>query len=173
MAEQENLLIDQEATHGNPFPGLRPFNTNESLLFFGRDGLSDMLLQKLHSNRFVAVVGTSGSGKSSLVRAGLLPALRGGFMPKAGSGWRVAIFRPINNPIKNLAIALSEAQLFPKGQTNQNSEQIEETLRHSSLGLRELVRQARLSRYENLLIVADQFEELYRFEPSSEFEHPK
>ena len=57
----------------NPFPGLRPFEFNESLLYFGRDGQSEQLLRKLSATRFLAVVGTSGSGKSSLVRAGCCP----------------------------------------------------------------------------------------------------
>jgi len=69
----------------NPFPGLRPFRTDEDYLFFGREGQSEEILRRLRLNRFVAVVGTSGSGKSSLVRAGLLPYLFGGFMSRAGS----------------------------------------------------------------------------------------
>lgn len=176
MVEHNDIQTTQTPGSGNPFPGLRPFDTGEKNLFFGRDGLSDTLLEKLEANRFVAVVGTSGSGKSSLVRAGLLPALRGGFMTDAGSGWRIALFRPINNPIHNLAIALSESGLSQPGGANEDVDKIaliENKLRHSSLGLVELVRQARLQPYENLLIVADQFEELYRFEPSSEVEHPK
>jgi tetratricopeptide (TPR) repeat protein/energy-coupling factor transporter ATP-binding protein EcfA2 len=156
----------------NPFPGLRPFDTNEKDIFFGRDGLSDTLLEKLHTNRFVAVVGTSGSGKSSLVRAGLLPTLRSGFTD-AGSRWHVAMFRPINNPIHNLAIALSESTLPFRDARQKNVAAIEKTLRHSSLGLLELIREAELGPYENLLIVADQFEELYRFEISPEVEQPK
>ena len=55
----------------NPFPGLRPFESNEEHLFFGRDGQSDELLRRLRRSRFLAVLGTSGSGKSSLVRAGM------------------------------------------------------------------------------------------------------
>ncbi|MBA3240864.1 MAG: ATP-binding protein, partial [Acidobacteria bacterium] len=64
----------------NPFPGLRPFESDEYRLFFGREGQSDALLERLGRAHFLAVVGTSGSGKSSLVRAGMLPALRGGMM---------------------------------------------------------------------------------------------
>src|SRR5215472_8068786 len=90
----------------NPFPGLRSFEFEESHLFFGRDGQSEQLITKLGRKRFLAVVGTSGSGKSSLVRAGLLPALLGGFMPGAGSDWRIAVMRPGNDPIGNLARAL-------------------------------------------------------------------
>jgi hypothetical protein len=69
----------------NPFPGLRPFETDEYRLFFGREGQADELISRLSRARFLAVVGTSGSGKSSLIRAGLMPALRGGMMKGAGS----------------------------------------------------------------------------------------
>ena len=68
----------------NPFPGLRPFETEEYRLFFGREGQADELVARLSRSRFLAVVGTSGSGKSSLIRAGLMPALRGGMMKGAG-----------------------------------------------------------------------------------------
>jgi hypothetical protein len=91
----------------NPFPGLRPFESSENHLFFGREEHSHELLRKLRRNRFVAVIGTSGSGKSSLVRAGLLPALHGGFMTQAGSSWRIAVLRPGHDPIGNLARALN------------------------------------------------------------------
>ena len=92
----------------NPFPGLRPFGFEEYDLFFGRDGQSEELLRRLVRARFLAIVGTGGSGKSSLVRAGLLPALFGGLTWQAGSNWRVATMRPGNDPIGNLAAALSE-----------------------------------------------------------------
>lgn len=180
VLESGGAILDQAYTgvdqSRNPFPGLRPFNTDESLLFFGRDGLNDTLLEKLQATRFVAVVGTSGSGKSSLVRAGLLPALRGGFLTDAGSSWRVALFRPINNPIHNLSKSLLECNMFPAHAPSEPSERqrlIEKSLRRSSLGLIEAVRVAQMSPSENLLIVADQFEELYRFEPGSEVERPE
>jgi len=61
-----------------PFPGLRPFKRHESAIFFGRhEQVSDML-QRLEACRLLTVVGASGCGKSSLVRAGLLPALQDG-----------------------------------------------------------------------------------------------
>ena len=59
----------------NPYPGLRPFQYDETHLFFGRDEQRVELLHRLRHSRFLAIVGTSGSGKSSLVRAGLLPGL--------------------------------------------------------------------------------------------------
>lgn len=169
-------MIEQEKITAKPFPGLRRFETSERRIFFGRDGLSDVLLEKLRATRFVAVVGTSGSGKSSLVRAGLLPALQGGFMMSAGSNWRIALFRPVNNPIGNLAQALFEAGMSPdikEAAKTDHCAGIEETLRRSSLGLIEVVRRAGMSPDENLLIVVDQFEELYRFEPDTKVEHPK
>lgn len=58
---------------GSPYPGLRSFEPHESFLFHGRESHTQELLARLANHRFLAVVGTSGSGKSSLVRAGLLP----------------------------------------------------------------------------------------------------
>src|SRR5262245_64965795 len=97
----------------NPFPGLRPFMPEEADLFFGRDKQSDELVRRLASRRFLAVVGTSGSGKSSLVRAGLLPSLEGGFMAEAGTHWRIPIMRPQDDPIGFLARALVESGVLP------------------------------------------------------------
>src|SRR6476469_5299148 len=75
----------------SPFPGLRPFRNSEAHLFFGRDEQIEELLKRLASHRFLAVVGTSGSGKSSLVRAGLIPAIEGGHLGPRGVRWRVAV----------------------------------------------------------------------------------
>lgn len=151
----------------NPFPGLRPFETDEYRLFFGRDGQSDELLARLGRTRFLAVVGTSGSGKSSLVRAGLLPAMRGGLMAGAGSSWRIAVIRPGHDPIGNLACTLAESDVLPGaggGLDGAEAEAvIEATLRSGSLGLVDAARRARLEEHENLLVVVDQFEELFRF----------
>src|SRR5690606_3328413 len=65
----------------NPFKGLEAFQQTDEHLFFGREDLIQKLLQRLHDDRpqrFLAVVGASGPGKSSLVRAGMIPAIRGG-----------------------------------------------------------------------------------------------
>src|SRR5947209_18017366 len=91
----------------NPFPGLRPFEPDEDYLFFGRERQTDELLRKLRTTRFLSILGTSGSGKSSLVRSGMIPSLYGGGMSRAGSRWRVAIMRPGEDPLGNLAAALS------------------------------------------------------------------
>src|SRR5947209_12248836 len=159
------MIESKEIT--NPFPGLRPFETDEYRLFFGREGQSDALIARLQRSHFLAVVGTSGSGKSSLVRAGLLPALRGGMMAGAGSGWRIAIMRPGHDPVGNLARALAADGVLDEaggGLPRAEAEAVvEATLRRGSLGLAEAARQGRLPEHEELLVVVDQFEELFRF----------
>ncbi len=158
--------VTMPARPTNPFPGLRPFETDEYRLFFGREGQSDALLERLERSRFLAVVGTSGSGKSSLVRAGLLPALRGGMMAGAGAGWRVGVARPGHDPFGNLARALAEeGVLASAGASLAPAEReaiVEAMLRGGSLGLVDAARSARLGS-EKLLVVIDQFEELFRF----------
>src|SRR5215469_15629363 len=131
----------------NPYPGLRPFETGEAHLFFGRDQQVLDLLDRLARNRFVAVVGLSGSGKSSLVRAGLIPALHRGRLLEPGLRWRVAVATPSGAPFRNLTDALAYTP---------------EELRASSHGLMEYVRR-RFSPGEGLLVVIDQFEELFRY----------
>ncbi|HEX5734101.1 MAG TPA: hypothetical protein VF131_14805, partial [Blastocatellia bacterium] len=166
MSTQDTDTFAEIKAPTNPFPGLRPFEFDESHLFFGRDGQSERLIGKLSRTRFLAVVGTSGSGKSSLVRAGLLPALLGGFMTSAGSDWRIAILRPGNDPISKLAAAINSPDVFGSEDEENKALQIaitEATLRRGSLGLVEAVRQSAQPEQENLLVVVDQFEELFRF----------
>lgn len=149
----------------NPFPGLRSFEASETHLFFGREEQSDALLRKLEHSRFLAVVGTSGSGKSSLVQAGLIPSLESGYMASAGSQWKVAVLRPGGDPIHSLAQALTP--YYALGETSFDEETrcvlVETTLRRSSLGLRSVAREAGLAASDNLLIIVDQFEEIFRF----------
>lgn len=150
----------------NPFPGLRSFDVQDSHLFFGREGQSDELLRRLSRSRFLAVSGISGSGKSSLVRAGLLPALHGGWTGNAGSSWKVCVFRPGDDPIGNLARGLARPDALgkrgPAGGAAEEETVIETVLRRGPSGLVSAVREARLA--ENLLIVVDQFEEIFRCE---------
>jgi WD40 repeat protein/tetratricopeptide (TPR) repeat protein len=147
----------------NPFPGLRPFRSDEHHLFFGREEQTAALLQLLRTNRFLAVVGTSGSGKSSLVRAGMIAELHGGTMTQAGSAWEVMILRPGGSPIENLARAFVDADLYDPGDAN-TLPRLLATLNRSRFGLVEAMKQSEL--FEpgtNLLVVVDQFEELFRF----------
>jgi energy-coupling factor transporter ATP-binding protein EcfA2 len=149
----------------NPFPGLRAFEPEEDHLFFGRETHIDELLGRLRRSRFLAVVGTSGSGKSSLVLSGLIPSLYGGFMAAAGTSWRVARLRPGDQPIQNLAGALNGTDVLGAGVEDRamNQALLEATLRRSTLGLAEAVRLANIPPDENILILVDQFEELFRY----------
>ena len=149
----------------NPFPGLRPFEAAQTHLFFGRDGQSSAIVDRLAQTRLVAVVGPSGSGKSSLVRAGLLPLLEGGYMGAAGSFWRFAVMTLGDNPIHNLAHALADPAVLAGASADRagRKAQIEAVLRRGGLGLIEVFRQARLEEQDNLLVLVDQFEELFRF----------
>ena len=118
----------------NPFPGLRPFESNENHLFFGRDGQSNELLRKLRETHFLAVVGTSGSGKSSLVRAGLLPDLYSGMMAGSNTKWRVAIFRPGGNPMGNMAMALSQPGILIQDEISEDDRLTQEQFIQITLG---------------------------------------
>jgi tetratricopeptide (TPR) repeat protein len=154
----------------NPFPGLRPFEAEEDYLFFGRETRVDELLRRLRFNRFLAVVGTSGCGKSSLIRSGLIPALHGGQMVKAGSSWRIAIMRPGGHPFRELATALAGPGVLdmPASPVEVSGRPlVEVALRRGARGLVDAVRQARLPPADNLLVVVDQFEELFRFQKTS------
>ena len=151
----------------NPFPGLRPFLFDDSHLFFGRDTQITELASRLRKNRFLAVVGTSGSGKSSLVRAGLLPELLSGTMASAGSSWESATMRPGGDPLTNLARSLVEAGLYDQDEPEIIS-QVRATLTRSGLGLLEAVRQSDKEKKSNLLLVVDQFEEIFRFRNSED-----
>src|SRR6266545_1966605 len=115
-------------------------------------------------NRFLAVVGSSGCGKSSLIRAGLLAALRDGYLVEAGAEWRIATMRPGSTPVHCLAQALQAPEalgdLYPDPV---DLSALEATLRRGSLGLVEAVREAPLPPRVRLFVLVDQFEELFRF----------
>src|SRR5216684_944512 len=81
-------LTDPVKLRTNPFPGLRPFEIDESDIFFGRDDEVYELLRKLRTLHFLAVLGPSGCGKSSLVRAGVLASIQRGYMAEAAP-WQV------------------------------------------------------------------------------------
>lgn len=158
----------------NPFPGLRPFEPDEDHLFFGREKEIDELLRRLRSTRFLSVVGTSGSGKSSLVRSGLIPALHSGFMVTAGSSWRIAMFRPGEDPIRHLADALNGPGVLGDGEAaDTNRDFVEATLRRGSLGIVDAVRYARIPPADNVLVLVDQFEELFRFRRSRHIDNSR
>ena len=152
-------------TMPSPYPGLRPFQEDEAHLFFGREAQIEDMLARLEDRRFLAVVGTSGCGKSSLVRAGLIPALEQGFLSDALPNWRMAVMRPGSAPFDNLTTTLlSEAALGRERQSaSQAAALLQATLRRGPLGLVEAVAESHLPEGTNLLLVVDQFEELFRY----------
>lgn len=154
----------------NPFPGLRPFKIEESHLFFGREGQSDEVLLKLSRNRFVGVIGPSGSGKSSFIYCGVMPILYGGFLTDASPNWEVVVTRPGAGPIDNLSESILKT-IPDYLDANPEEQRIKRTifstlLRSSSLGLVEAIEQTRKNADVNYLILVDQFEELFRFKDS-------
>ena len=157
------------STVTNAFPGLRPFREDEVHLFFGRERQTDRMLDKLRPSRFLAIVGTSGSGKSSLVNCGLRPALYRGLMAETGTAWRFAQCRPANKPIWALAQALAVPGILFRPQPGDDLDElrldqiIDATLRISALGLVDIYQQACPAGDVNLLVVIDQFEELFRY----------
>lgn len=146
----------------NPFPGLRPFTQEEDYLFFGREEQTLELLSRLGRQRFVAVVDASGSGKSSLVRCGLLSELQGGKMLGAGALWEIAVMHPGGNPLGLLTEAILDADLYDRAKEN-SRENLLATLSRSHFGLVEAIKQAGLGDDTNFLLVVDQFEEIFRF----------
>jgi hypothetical protein len=149
-----------------PYVGLRPFTEKEALLFFGRDAHVRDLLAKLESKqRFISVLGASGTGKSSLVRAGLISALHRGALASAGHNWKVHIFKPGDAPLSNLAHALTEDERWiDNGDRPTSVSSLRSSLAVSPLALTQLYRQrSDLFNNEALLLVVDQFEEIFRY----------
>src|SRR4029450_10256288 len=92
----------------NPYKGLRAFAEGDAEDFFGREALTEHLVERLGQTRFLAVVGPSGSGKSSVVRAGIVPRLRQGALP-GSERWSVVEMFPGGYPLEELEAALLRA----------------------------------------------------------------
>ncbi|MBL7856587.1 MAG: High-affnity carbon uptake protein Hat/HatR [Cyclobacteriaceae bacterium] len=160
------VMIDIDPVEGNPFPGLRPFTIDDCHLFFGREGQVDEILVKLSINRFVTVLGYSGSGKSSLMSCGLIPVLYGGFMTQTGPYWDIIQARPGTSPINNLADAIVDFQVSthriePEDRALHRAI-INSVLRSGPDGLIEVARSLQTQKGENVFILIDQFEEVFR-----------
>jgi WD40 repeat protein len=146
-----------------PYPGLRPFLQSEAELFFGRAEDINRMLACLEERRFLAVVGGSGSGKSSLVRAGLLPVLGQGYLLGAGTDWRFVVMRPGGDPFGNLAAEFHRA--IGGGETPDAGDVAftHAALLTSPRGFLEVLEEAGLDKGTPLLLLVDQFEEIFRF----------
>ena len=103
-----------------PYPGIQPFDEEWKEYFFGRDLQTDDIIERLAATRMVSVLGGSGSGKSSIIRAGVVPRLRSFGLPGAGTVWLIAALTPGREPEEALATAL--AGLLARGgdQSEQN-----------------------------------------------------
>jgi len=140
----------------NPYKGLRPFLESDAPDFFGREAILAEILARLsdrtEGSRFLAVVGPSGSGKSSLVRAGLLPALRRGALP-GSERWFIADMHPGAHPFEELASALTRIAVNPPVDLVDLLERGEDGLGMTTSSL--------LPPGTELVLVIDQFEELF------------
>lgn len=145
-----------------PYPGLRSFTRDESDLFFGRDNCVNAMVDRLAATRFLAVLGPSGSGKSSLVRTGLLDALDLGLHPKAPSGWKVAELHPGGQPMRQLACALLQASTGAPAD-DASIDVLVGFLNQGPRSLQEWISYGNLPPGTNLLVLVDQFEELFRY----------
>ncbi|HAB19519.1 MAG TPA: hypothetical protein PLX89_22585 [Verrucomicrobiota bacterium] len=155
-----------------PYPGLRPFDAADAAIFFGREIQVDAMLRKLEDHRFLAVVGTSGSGKSSLVRAGLIPAIREGFLCGV-TDWVAPVIRPGFRPFDRLAEALLVERNRAEGEQIGKSELVTDAkiergltvaaLRRGSQGLAEAIHELGFPESTHVLLVVDQFEEIFAF----------
>lgn len=147
----------------NPFPGLRPFEAGEADRFFGRGRQIDELTARLAEVSLLAVTGESGCGKSSLVRAGLIDRL-GRMQGEDGRPrWLSAVLRPGDRPLAALAAAL-KGVLHPDTKEGDIQARMLGRLHLGGQGLVESVRMAQLPAGQRLLVVVDQFEEIFRFE---------
>jgi formylglycine-generating enzyme required for sulfatase activity len=154
--------------HDGPYRGLEFFDVRHAGLFFGRDDVVDWLLSSLRGTqskdgptRFLAILGASGSGKSSVARAGLMHALRQGALPNSAA-WPQTICRPGNRPLESLVKALAEIDGFRLGEgaygrilpeTIQTMLDSPRCLYHTVL--------LGLPPAQRLVLLVDQFEELF------------
>ena len=149
-----------------PYVGLRPFDEKDALLFFGREAhVRDLLAKLEYQQRFISVIGASGSGKSSLVRAGLIPALHRGALASAGHCWKVHITKPGDAPLQHLVEKLTEDQRWIDGGDRAASmASLRAQFAINPLALAEQYqRRAGSFNGEALLLVVDQFEEIFRY----------
>lgn len=161
-----------------PYPGLRPFQPEDSDYFFGRRQSVNEVVRRLRTERFVAVIGGSGSGKSSLVLAGAIPRLRGFGMEDTGDFWVPIVSTPGTNPVagdsplKRLARKFcAELMVLPEADARQRIEVCSDILREPG-GLGNLVKRFGKEVRDldgvspenlevNYLFLLDQFEEIF------------
>jgi uncharacterized protein YjbI with pentapeptide repeats/energy-coupling factor transporter ATP-binding protein EcfA2 len=140
-----------------PYKGLQYFNTDDADYFYGREELTDTLLNKIRQDNFLAILGASGSGKSSLLRAGLVHQLQLGYKLSNSRDWQVLITVPTEHPLKRLAELFVDSNL-PQLDKAEQLGRAEGLLQEGGEGLRRLVQTADASR---IVLIIDQFEEVF------------
>ncbi len=149
----------------SPYCGLRSFREEDADLFFGRNDATTFLYNLVQNNPVSIVVGSSGSGKSSLVYAGLLPGLR-------QQDWLITVFRPQLNPFGELASALVnlvEPDLDDLDKINKSTS-LENTLQQENGLYQTISALTRKNPHRNILLFIDQFEEIFKIE-EIQFKH--
>lgn len=141
-----------QVDYANPFPGLRSFDYEDSNLFFGRDQPIRELKDILHMARLLAIVGNSGSGKSSLIKAGLIPTLQ-----RERKDWSVIGLTLGRDPFESLTVALQ--QYFTDQKTDVSNLDINHLLRQNADSLTNLLS---AQEEQTILLFIDQFEEIFR-----------
>lgn len=139
-----------------PYPGLRPFLKKEWPIFFGRESMTEDIIERLIDNHMVTVHGDSGCGKSSVIAAGVLPILEND-LARVGGSWRTFIMRPQDDPLGNLARALSQTTNASKGDYNA----IRRLLNLGKNAPQKMAEMLGCSASKNVCILFDQFEELF------------
>jgi hypothetical protein len=148
----------------NPYPGLRPFEVEEWSIFFGRERMVDDVIERLAAHHLVLIHGSSGSGKSSLVRAGVLPKLARQHL-RAGAPWLTCTIRPSNGPLWNLAREFARL-VGAAGDVTRISE-IMRLFNGREATLSAIAGSLKGLQGQRLCLLVDQFEELFRFEKES------
>jgi conflict system STAND superfamily ATPase len=143
----------------SPYPGLRPFEKREWPIFFGREQMTDEVIERLLQRQFLIVHGSSGSGKSSLVSAGVHAQLEQSLVG-LGLRWRTCACRPGDRPLGNLAEALAEIGSASDGRPQIEFRRALNRGRDAPVAIGQLLG---LAATDRACILLDQFEELFRF----------
>ncbi|MEI6574609.1 MAG: hypothetical protein WCO63_00360 [Bacteroidota bacterium] len=157
-----------QTINSNPFPGIRSYEPSEDELFFGRERRIRELIDKLAVTRFLAIVGSSGCGKSSLIKAGLIPSLVKNKYIQNPDEWKLILFRPGSDPIGNLSEAL--LRCFGK-ESEPDKNKFHKKLLQSPDALPEIIKMLGGRSTASYLLVIDQFEELFRFRQNTILEN--
>ena len=155
------------------FIGLKPYQKEDTNFFYGREKEVEGLLQILQKDRLVTLIGATGTGKSSLINAGLIPRLENGFLAQAGKQWTICKLRPGISPIENLAYSLtSEGSLTLEGKANTEdfNDYFQKLKDLDSLSLIDIYTKSQVYKKKNLLIVIDQLEDLFTFNRFFDFD---